>query len=196
MHDELYIRMAAETDAEALLEIYGPYVRNTAISFEYEVPTVEEFARRIRETLRRYPYLVAVEDGRITGFAYGSTFKPRPAYDRAVEMSVYLRQDCRGRGVGKRLYLALEELLRRQNVLNLNACIAYTAEKDAHLDNVSAAFHTRMGYTKAAHFTKCGYKFGTWYDIIWMEKLLDGHVENPAPFIPITEVRELVPVGA
>ncbi len=196
MYDGLNIRMAAETDAETLLEIYAPYVKNTAISFEYEVPTAEEFARRIRETLRRYPYLVAVEDGCIIGYAYASTFKPRPAYDHAVEMTIYMRQGCRGRGVGKKLYLALEELLHRQNVLNLNACIAYTVEKNTHLDNASAAFHAHLGYTKAAHFTKCGYKFDTWYDVIWMEKLLEGHTEGAESFIPITEILERAQVRA
>jgi len=73
----------------------------------------------------------------------------------------------------------------------LNACIAYTSGEDAHLDNTSAAFHEYLGYSKAAHFTKCGYKFGTWYDIIWMEKIIGEHPDTPNPVIPITELQRV-----
>jgi phosphinothricin acetyltransferase len=90
---------------------------------------------------------------------------------------------------GKLLYETLEELLKRQNILNLNACIACTAAEDAYLDNTSAAFHERLGYKKVAHFTKCGYKFGTWYDMIWMEKMLGEHRDLPEPVIPITRLQ-------
>ena len=188
MNTNITIRMAQESDAEQLLEIYAPYVADTAITFEYEVPSVAEFASRMKNTLKRYPYLVALEDNHIVGYAYASEFKKRAAYDWAVETTIYLRQDCRGKGVGKRLYLALEDMLRRQNVLNLNACIAYTSTEDIHLTNASMEFHQHLGYEKVAHFTKCGYKFGIWYDMIWMEKLIGEHPDIPALFIPITEL--------
>lgn len=189
MDRKITARMASEADAEELLKIYAPYVTDTAITFEYDVPNAAEFSERIRTTLRKYPYLVEEENGRIVGYAYASPFKTRAAYDWSVETTIYLRQDCRGRGLGKKLYLALEDVLRRQNILNLNACIAYAAGADAHLDNTSAAFHERMGYAKAARFTKCGYKFRTWYDMIWMEKMLGEHPGKPDPVIPITELR-------
>jgi L-amino acid N-acyltransferase YncA len=188
MKDEISIRLAEETDAEELLQIYAPYVTETAITFEYEVPSVAEFAGRIRNTLKKYPYLVLRENGRIAGYSYASPFKGRAAYDWAVETTIYLRRDCRGRSLGKKLYLALENTLKRQNILNLNACIAYTAVPDEHLDNTSTAFHEHLGYSKVARFTKCGYKFGTWYDMIWMEKLIGEHKTPPAPVIPITEI--------
>lgn len=186
MHTDLSIRMAAETDAEELLTIYAPYVTDTAITFEYDIPTVAEFSRRIRDTLRMYPYIVALDEGRIAGYAYASAFKQRAAYNWAVETTIYLKQDCRGKGLGRKLYHALENILKRQNIINLNACIAYTPGEDAHLDNTSTAFHSHLGYMKVAHFTKCGYKFGTWYDMIWMEKMLGEHPGAPDPVIPIT----------
>lgn len=129
MNMPVLIRPAIPEDAEALLEVYAPYVLQTAITFEYEVPSVEEFAGRVRGTLARYPYLVAERDGKIVGYAYVSAFHARPAYDWAVETSIYVAQACRGGGVGRALYEKLEEVLRRQNILNLNACIAFPGEK-------------------------------------------------------------------
>jgi phosphinothricin acetyltransferase len=188
MNRDLIIRTAKETDAEELLAIYAPYVTDTAITFEYEIPSVEEFSRRIRNTLQKYPYLTAAEDGRIVGYAYASAYKDRAAYDWAVETSIYLQQDQRGKGIGKKLYLALEHLLKRQNIINLNACISYAPNADLHLNNASMRFHERLGYRKMAHFTKCGYKFGTWYDMIWMEKFLGEHPSCPAPVLPFSKL--------
>ena len=189
MNTNLSIRMATAKDAEKILEIYSPYVMNTAITFEYEIPSVAEISKRISDTLRRYPYLIALEEECIAGFAYASAFRERAAYDWAAETTIYLRQDRRGKGIGKKLYLALGDILKRQNVINLNACIAYTPNEDAHLDNTSMAFHKHLGYSKAAHFSKCGYKFGKWYDVIWMEKMLGEHPDTPSPVIPISEIQ-------
>ena len=191
MDTNITIRMATKADAKEILEIYAPYVKDTAISFEYDVPTVEEFAERIESTLRKYPYLAAIENNHIIGYAYASPFKTRVAYDWAVETTVYISWNYQGKGAGKKLYMALEEILKRQNILNLNACIAYTAAEDAYLTNNSAYFHERLGYKKAAHFTKCGYKFGNWYDMIWMEKLIGEHSANPKPVILLPELNEL-----
>lgn len=191
MEAAVSIRMASPDDAEEILKIYAPYVTDTAISFEYSVPSLEEFSGRIGRTLEKYPYLAAVENGRIAGYAYASPFKERSAYGWSVETTVYLRQDCRGRGIGKIIYTALEEVLRQQNILNLNACIGYTDTPDGHLTNASEQFHARMGYKLVGHFTKCGYKFGEWYDMIWMEKLIGEHKENPLPVIGVTKLGDL-----
>ncbi|MDP4153826.1 MAG: N-acetyltransferase family protein [Bacillota bacterium] len=188
MNTNVIIRMAATADAEEILRIYAPYVKSTAISFEYDVPSVEEFAERINNTLKKYPYILAIENNQIIGYAYASSFKGRAAYDWAVETTIYIRQDCHGKGIGKILYLHLEEILKRQNILNLNACIAYTSSENAHLTNASTYFHERLGYKKVAHFKKCGYKFGNWYDMIWMEKIIGEHCANPKPFIPVSEL--------
>ena len=174
------IRSATPNDAAALLSIYAPYVRHTAVTFEYEVPSEEEFAGRISAGLSRYPYLV-LEDGQILGYACASPFKERAAYDWAVETTVYLRMDARGRGYGRALYTALEDALRKQGILNAYACIACTDTEDEYLTNASRRFHERMGYRLCGTFRKCGCKFGRWYDMIWMEKMLGEHQSPPAP---------------
>ena len=179
MENGIIIRMAEASDARELLEIYGPYVENTAISFEYEVPSVEEFSHRIEKTLKFYTYLVAETEGIIVGYAYVSPFKEREAYAWAVETTIYIREGWKGRGCGKQLYLVLEEMLKKQNIQNLNACIAYTDEEDEHLTNASMKFHQHMGYQLVGTFHKCGYKFEKWYDMIWMEKMIGEHPLKP-----------------
>lgn len=186
--DKLLIRMADVSDAGALLEIYAPYVLETAVSFEYEVPSLEEFQRRIVRTLERYPYIVAEIDGKITGYAYVSAFHERRAYDWAVETSIYVDRGERGRGCGKKLYLALEAILKKQNILNLNACIAYTGHQDAYLTNDSMRFHEHMGYRLVGRFSQCGYKFGRWYDMIWMEKLIGEHKAQTREVLPVNKI--------
>lgn len=169
---EISVRNATPADAAVLLRIYAPYVEKTAITFELQVPSEAEFRSRIVKTLERFPYLVAERCGRVVGYAYVGTFKDRAAYDHCVETSIYIAEDERGGGVGTLLYKALESRMPSIGVTNLNACIAYAAVEDEYLDNRSEAFHTRLGYTKVAHFHRCGFKFGCFYDMIWMEKIL------------------------
>ena len=183
------IRPARPQDAAELLEIYAPCVRDTAITFEYDVPSEQEFRARIEKTLARYPYLAAEADGRIAGYAYAGPFKARAAYDGAVETTVYVRQGERRGGAGRALCEALERALAAQGVLNLNACIAWPDPEDEYLTRGSAAFHERLGYRLVGKFTRCGYKFGRWYDMIWMEKLLGEHLAQQPPVRPFPEVR-------
>ena len=175
------IRTATLSDAQALLNIYSPYVEHTAITFEYDVPSVEEFASRIKNTLRKYPYLVAEKNGRLLGYAYASPFHERPAYDWAVETSIYVDQNIKHQGIGRRLHDALEDALRSQWILNMNACIAYPPEEDEYLDKNSVEFHTHMGYRLVGEFYKCGYKFHRWYNMVWMEKLIGNHLSDQKP---------------
>ncbi|MDD7740729.1 MAG: GNAT family N-acetyltransferase, partial [Lachnospiraceae bacterium] len=105
MEEKMQIRFVTEEDAEELLAIYAPYVEQTAITFEYEIPSEEEFAERIGKVQERYPYLAAELNGEILGYAYVSPFKNRAAYDWAVETSIYVRMDRKRQGVGKLLYL-------------------------------------------------------------------------------------------
>lgn len=177
------IRIAVPEDASALAGIYAPYVTDTSITFEYEVPGPEEFAVRIRETLEKYPYLVAEEDGGIRGYAYASPFKGRAAYAWSVETSVYLCREAKARGIGTALYRELEDLLRRQHVCNLCACITYP-------NPVSIAFHEKLGYRIVAHFNSAGFKLGAWRDIVWMEKGLSPHTVPPLPFLPFPEINK------
>ena len=178
----LLIRVARPEDGGALAALYAPYARDTAITFEYEVPDAEEFTARIRRTLARYPFLVAEREGKPVGFVYASPFKNRAAYDWAVETSIYVAKDAHGEGIGRRLYEALEGALKPMGITNLNACIAYTETPDPHLNNASVYFHEKMGYRMVGRFTRCGYKFEHWYDMVWMEKMLGEH---PVPAEPV-----------
>lgn len=166
-------------DAKALLEIYAPYVKDTAISFEYEVPSEEEFLERIRTISAKYPYIKAVENDEILGYAYGAVFKGRPAYDWSVETTIYIRGDKRKNGVGKALYQSLENSLKNMGILNMNACIAVPAKNDPYLTDASQRFHERMGFSKVGVFHNSGYKFDRWYDMVWMEKMIGEHTEAP-----------------
>ena len=189
---ERTFRVARPEDAEALLAIYAPYVEETAITFEYEVPSVEAFRARIAHTLATYPYIVAVEDEKIIGYAYVGRLHERAAYDWSVETSIYVRSDTRQSGIGRCLYDALEKVLSEQGILNMEACIAYPIHEDEHLTLDSVKFHTKMGYRMVGRFTACGYKYEQWYDMVWMEKLIGEHLPVQLPVRPIGEVRAAV----
>lgn len=180
------IRLATEEDAKELLDIYRYYVEHTAITFEYETPSLEEFQKRIRNTLKRYPYLAAEENGKILGYAYASPFKERAAYDWSVETTIYVNKDAKHQGIGKKLYLALEEVLRAQHVINVDACITDPEIEDEYVTKNSVQYHTHLGYHLVGKFYKSGYKFGRWYDMVWMEKYIGKHKNVPEPFIPFS----------
>ena len=176
------LRVAREEDAPGLLEIYAPYVEQTVVSFEYTAPTVEEFARRIRETLARHPYLVWEEDGALLGYAYAHPYAARPAYQWSAELTVYLRQGAARRGLGSRLYGALFELLRLQGVRTVYGCV--TAE-----NALSVAFHQALGFREAGRFAQVGYKHGRWLDVLWLEKPI-APAGEPQPLVPFPQVEE------
>ena len=117
------IRKAAVADTKSLLKIYAPYVDHTAITFETEIPTEEEFAHRITQTLQHYPYLIAEENGVILGYAYATAYKTRAAYDWTAEVTVYIDREVKAKGIGTMLYHHLESELKKQNIVNLTACI-------------------------------------------------------------------------
>ena len=173
------IRTANPGDADKLLAIYAPYVEKTAITFEYKVPSVAEFSSRISAVLRNYPYLLLEMQNRVLGYAYANAFKERAAYDWAVETTIYLHWNARGKGYGRMLYSALEEELRCRGFLNAYACIASAPQPDPFLTYASRDFHTAMGYTLCGTFHQCGYKFCRWYDMIWLGKSLGEHPQKP-----------------
>ena len=166
------IRDVRPEDASRLLEIYDYYVRNTAITFEYDTPSLAEFLSRMERTVKRYPYLVIEGDGRVEGYAYAGVFKDRAAYDWSCEMTIYLAPEAEKQGLGRKLYEALEERLKQIGMQNLYACIGYPEKEDEYLTRNSAEFHEHLGYVKVGEFHRCGYKFGRWYNMIWMEKLI------------------------
>lgn len=186
--EDITIRVAGVEDAGALLAIYAPYVQQTAITYEYEVPPVEEFAARIARTLEMYPYLAAQVGDRIAGYAYAGPLKERTAYDWSVEMSVYVSMDLRGRGIGRKLYECLEEILSKQGIVHAAACIAYPEKEDEYLNYDSVHFHERLNYTMVGHFHGCACKFDRWYGMAWMEKQIGIRHEKQLPVIPFPEL--------
>ena len=168
------IRTATEADGPAMLAIYAPYVENTTYTFEYTVPTMEEFMSRFREITAQFPWLVLEEDGAVLGYAYGSLPFARAAYAWAGEVSIYLAPEAQGRGLGRLLYTALEQLMKRQGYRVLYAIIT---EENAG----SLAFHKALGYREAGVFSRCGLKFNRWLSVVWMDKHLNS-VGIPSDF--------------
>ncbi len=175
--DNIRIRPVVTADASRLLEIYSHYVANTVITFEYDVPSIEEFERRIETTTRKYPYLCIEKDGIIVGYAYAGEFKSRAAYQWDVELSIYIDKDFHKQGLGKVLYVALEQELKRRGFLNLYACIAVpNAKEDEYLTYNSQQFHEHLGFKTVGTFHDCGKKFNRWYAMVWMEKIIGEHI--------------------
>lgn len=180
--DAITIRSVTEEDAAALVSIYEYYVKNTAITFEYEVPSVEEFQNRIRHTLEKYPYLAAVRNERIVGYAYAGSFVGREAYNWSAELSIYLDHTMQKQGIGRLLYQTMEKQLKDMGIRNLYACIGCPEkEEDEYLTFNSRDFHAHLGFRLVGTFHQCGSKFGRWYNMIWMEKIIGSHPVPPQP---------------
>lgn len=165
------IRDARRSDVPAMLAIYAPFVEHTAVSFEYDVPTEAEFARRLEEHQAAFPWLVCEENGRVMGYAYAGRAFERAAYGWNAEISCYLAPELRGRGVGRRLYARIEEILTRLGYYKLFAVVTSA-------NAPSVAFHHALGFRDAACFCNVGYKQGGWYDVLWLEKTL---CDRPEP---------------
>ena len=175
------IRIATIEDVPEMLAIYTPYVVNTTVIFEYTPPSLEEFTRRFVSYTRQFPWLLWEEDGRILGYAYASAPYTRPAYAWCAEPSIYLRPEARGRGIGTALYAALEEILRTQGYQVLYALV--TQENAASL-----RFHEKLGFRQMVLFPDCGFKFGRWLGLIWLEKrlkIVETPTSAPAPWFQI-----------
>ncbi len=177
------IRIATEADVPEILAIYAPYVENTTITFEYDVPCRREFMQRFYTITEQFPWLVWEEEGEILGYAYASPPYARAAYRWCAEPSVYLKPEARGRGIGKALYAALEKILKIQGYQVLYALI--TEE-----NSDSLAFHKHLGYEKCVLFPNCGFKMGRWLGVYWLEKRLTS-VEIPKSFpTPFSRLRQ------
>ena len=168
------IRIALERDVPEILSIYAPYVLNTTCTFEYDVPSSDAFLERFRTITARFPWIVWEEDGMILGYAYGSAPFERAAYSWSCETSVYLRPEAKGRGIGRALYTALEQILAYQGYI-VNYAIV-TSENHSSL-----AFHQKLGYRMAGEFHGCAFKFGKRLGITWMEKEIKKS-ENPSKY--------------
>jgi L-amino acid N-acyltransferase YncA len=166
------IRDATLLDAETCLKIYSPYIIDSIVSFEYDVPSVEEYEGRLEKIIRDYPWLVYEEKGVVEGFAYGSCFRTRTAYQWSVETSVYISQKAQGQGVGRKLYGKLFEILVAQGFINAYAGISLPNEQ-------SVKFHETMGFSKVGLYEGVGFKNGKWIDVGFWFKKLKERTQNP-----------------
>jgi len=169
------IRVANPKDAEAVAAIYAPIVAGTTISFELEPPTAQEMRNRIVATLERLPWLVSEDStGHVNGYVYAGRHRERPAYQWSVDVTVYVREDARGHGVGKRLYGRLFEELVRLGYFQAFAGIA--------LPNAgSIALHESVGFKILGTYRKVGFKQGAWRDVGWWQRELRAPAEPVAP---------------
>ena len=176
------LRFAVLEDVPALLSVYEPYI-STEITFEYVLPSREEFARRLSSISEIYPYLVAEEQGRILGYAYAHRIAERAAYGWGAELSIYLHPDASGKGLGRRLYCALMELLRFQGVRTVYGLVSSP-------NPASEGLHRSLGFRLMGVQQKAGYKNGRWVDLLWLEKPIASYNLEPNPVIPVGQLPE------
>jgi phosphinothricin acetyltransferase len=167
------LRLATPADSKAILDIYAPYIENTSFTFETEVPTVKEFSERIATYLSNWPWLVCEVDGKIAGYAYATKYRERTAYQWCVESSIYIHDDFQKAGIGKSLYSALFEMLKRQGFTTVYAVINLPNEK-------SVAFHEKLGFHYFATYQKVGYKLGKWKNVGWWQLSINEYGNEPA----------------
>ncbi len=177
------IRLARESDGEAVAAIYRPVVESSPTSFEIDPPGAEEMARRIRDTFPAYPWLVCEVGGRVAGYAYGMRHRARPAYRWSAEVSVYVGASHHRRGVGRALYLSLFEILAAQGYCTAFAGITLP-------NSGSVALHEAVGFEPIGVFRRIGHKFGAWHDVGWWQRPLRGYDASPAEPIPMTTITE------
>lgn len=173
------IRFTRPDDCAAMLTIYAPYIETT-ITFEQEVPSREAFSLRIADVQREYPWIVWEENGKILGYAYAHKFAVRISYRPSAELSVYLSPDARGKGIGRKLYEALMEILRLQNVKSVYGIVTTPNPR-------SEAMHLALGFSRVSTLHNVGYKQG-WRDVSWFCKQIGEYTEPLDPFLPIGSI--------
>lgn len=181
--DTVTLRQTHPEDAEAILEIYAPYIRNTSITFEYEVPSLSEFRERMEGIMEGYPYLICEIDGAVAGYAYAHRYKERAAYQWDAELSVYLREGYERRGIGQAFYTALMEILKEQHVRNVYGIVTSP-------NPPSEALHAAMGFRLAGVSLKTGYKLGKWIDVSCFERSLGDPDSPPEELLTVHQVSQ------
>ena len=169
----MIIRFATSKDASAIAAIYAPYVDGSAVSFEMQSPDAAEMVRRIDKLWPSHPWIVAEQDGQVLGYAYGSPYRERKAYQWAVEVTVYLHADAQGKGLGRVLYVRLIELLSAQGFTKAYGVIALP-------NPASIGLHEALGFQPFAVFKDIGFKNGAWHDVGWWERDLASTI-TPQP---------------
>ncbi|MCW0482716.1 GNAT family N-acetyltransferase [Gaoshiqia sediminis] len=184
MNNNVQIRLATPDDAPEILAIYYPYILDTAVTFEEEVPSLDEFRQRINSILEECPFLVCEIGGQLAGYAYAGPYRTRASYRWNKEVSVYVHDAFQRKQVARALYLALFELLARQHVANLLAVITLPNEGSVRL-------HEQMGFKPCGVFNRVGFKLGQWHSVGWWElSLPEADKSNPAELIPFGTFRE------
>ena len=179
------IRVATLDDAQEVLEIYAPFCVATPVSFETEVPSLEEIQRRISTTLDFFPWLICEEGGHVLGYAYASRHRERAAYRWSADVSVYVREDARGKGVGRALYTSLFAILRLQRIHNILAGITLP-------NPASVAVHEAMGLRRIGLYKSIGYKCGEWHDVGWWQLALPPREGVPLEPLSFPSIRNRV----
>ncbi|MDR1082724.1 MAG: GNAT family N-acetyltransferase [Coriobacteriales bacterium] len=179
------IRLAQAPDAQAILDIYAPYITDTAITFVSTLPTVEEIQKTMVDIKKRYPYLVCTIGDEVVGFAYANRARPHEAYRWNAELSVYIDAGYQGRGIATALYTALFQILKAQGFCNLYAVITLP-------NDPSIALHKHFGFKELATHRADGYKMGAWRDVLWMLYRVEG-VASPEVHGPPTPLSKLRP---
>lgn len=175
------IRLATEADSDSILQIYAPYITDTVITFEYQVPTITEFRERMTKIQRKYPWLVCEINNDIVGYAYASCFNEREAYDWSVDFSVYINQKYHRMGIGRALYFALIEVLKLQGYNNAYAGVT--------MQNInSEGFHESFGFRLIGVYENVGYKFGRWHNVEWYGLKIKEYDEKPVKPKSIDEI--------
>lgn len=178
----MQIRLASTDDASEILEIYTPYILHTSLTFETEVPSTEQFKKRISNYLIEWPWLVCENDDRkIIGYAYASRYRERTGYQWCVEVSVYILEEYHQSDIGSSLYNVLLEILRLQGYRNVYAVINLP-------NDTSIKFHEKMGFEFFAAYKNVGYKLGAWKTVGWWQKIINEYNDNPAPPVKFSEM--------
>lgn len=173
MNEQYPIRPATVRDADAILAVYAPYVRDTCVSFETEVPAPDAFRERVSRITAAYPYFVCEHNGVVVGYAYAAPFSARGAYRFSVELSVYIAPAYHRQGIGRALYESLFDALRARGVCTAYAGITVPNEQ-------SVGLHAALGFHPVGTYRNVGYKLGAWRDVLWLEKPLRGYDVPPA----------------
>src|SRR5262245_36865159 len=177
----MLIRLANENDAEGILSIYAPYITDTSFTFEAEVPSIKDFAGRIKSYLDYWPWLVDEVDGRIAGYAYGSKYRERAGYQWCVECSVYIHDDFQRKGIARKLYATLFELLKKQGYRNVYAVINLPNDKSVRL-------HESCGFNWFANYENVGFKLGKWKTVGWWLLTINEYGDEPSPPLKFSDL--------
>ena len=184
MTSGVHLRFACAEDAAVIRDIYAPFVTDSTISFELEVPTVPEVVGRMQARADLMPWIVCEQDGTVAGYAYAGPHRQRWAYQWAVEVSVYIHADHRRRRMGRALYTALFALLEAQGFARAYAGVALP-------NDASVGLHQSMGFEPVGTYKQVGFKFGDWHDVSWWQRSLgaqqDGQLSPPTPFTALPE---------